>query len=100
MGASNLVQVFFDTEYTREGQNTTLISIGLVTEHHSLYIEFNDYDERQTDQWLRKNVLNKLEGKDQVSSDEGINMLQKMTLLSVCESTTGIGPVGSASLSQ
>ncbi len=77
MRPSNFVQVFFDTEFTRNGQNTTLISIGLVTEHHSLYLEFNDYDERQTDQWLRENVLNKLEGKDQVSSDEGRRILEE-----------------------
>jgi len=44
------MKIFFDTEFTGLHQNTTLISIGLVTEQeHSFYAEFDDYDKSQVD---------------------------------------------------
>jgi len=56
-----MLKVFFDTEFTGLHQNTTLISIGLVSERgDTFYAEFNDYDESQCDEWIRKNVLSKL----------------------------------------
>lgn len=67
-------KLFFDTEFTGLHQNTTLISIGIVSEHgHKFYAELNDYDESQVDDWLRENVINKLQfveppvGQDQYS---------------------------------
>ncbi len=63
-------KVFFDTEFTKSGQNTTLISIGFVTEDgEELYVELNDYDQRQVTPWLKENIISLLEGKG-VSSDE------------------------------
>ena len=39
------MKVFFDTEFTGLHRNTTLISIGLVSEDgRTFYAEFNDYD--------------------------------------------------------
>lgn len=54
-------KVFFDCEFTGLRQNTTLISIGLVTENNkTFYAEFTDYDESQVDDWLRHTVIDKL----------------------------------------
>lgn len=47
-----------DTEFTGLKQNTTLISIGMVSEDsRELYCELNDYDESQLDDWLIDNVI-------------------------------------------
>ncbi len=52
------MKVFFDTEFTGLHRNTTLISIGLVSEdRRTFYAEFNDYDRSQLNDWLRHNVL-------------------------------------------
>jgi hypothetical protein len=52
------MKVFFDTEFTGLHQNTTLISIGLVTENGStFYAELLDYDKSQVDNWIQENVI-------------------------------------------
>lgn len=54
-------KIFFDCEFTGLHKNTTLISIGMVTDHgHTFYAELIDYDESQIDQWLQENVIDKL----------------------------------------
>jgi len=56
-------RVFFDTEFTRGGQNTTLVSIGFVSEcGRNLYLELSDYESTQVTPWLEKNILSLLEG--------------------------------------
>lgn len=51
-------RVFFDCEFTGLRQDTTLISIGLVSEDwKKFYAEFTDYDPSQVDDWIRQNVL-------------------------------------------
>lgn len=61
-------KLFFDTEFTGLHQNTTLISIGIVSEHgHKFYAELNDYDQSQVNDWLRENVINKLQFVDQMA---------------------------------
>ena len=51
-------KVWFDTEFTGLHKNTTLISIGLVSEEgHTFYAEFTDYDKKQITPWLETNVL-------------------------------------------
>lgn len=56
-------KIFFDTEFTGLHQNTTLISIGCVSENDDLfYGEFTDYDKSQIDDWLKDNVLAHLMG--------------------------------------
>lgn len=53
--------IFFDTEFTGLHKNTTLISIGLVSEcGKTFYAEFTDYDKSQVDDWIKENVINKL----------------------------------------
>lgn len=52
------MKVFFDTEFTGLHQNTTLISIGLVSEDgKTFYAELTDYDKSQVDDWIRNNVI-------------------------------------------
>jgi hypothetical protein len=54
-------KIFFDTEFTGLHQDTTLISIGLVSEcGKTFYAEFTDYDKTQIDEWLQTNVLDNL----------------------------------------
>ena len=54
-------KIFFDTEFTGLHQNTTLISIGLVSEcGKSFYAELVDYDKTQIDEWLQTNIVDKL----------------------------------------
>ena len=55
-------KVFFDTGFTGLHKDTTLISIGLVTDTgETFYAELNDYDESQVDEWIRCNVIDRLE---------------------------------------
>lgn len=54
-------KVFFDTEFTGLHQNTTLISIGMVTdEGKTFYAECGDFDHLQIDFWLKENILKNL----------------------------------------
>lgn len=42
-------------------KNTTLVSIGLISEdRRTFYAELTDYDEKQCDDWIKKNVLENL----------------------------------------
>ena len=55
------MKIFMDTEFTGLHQNTTLISIGLVSEcGKTFYAELTDYDKSQIDEWLQENVIKNL----------------------------------------
>ena len=55
------MKLFFDTEFTGLHKNTTLISIGIVSEDgRTFYCELNDYNESQVNDWIRENVIPKL----------------------------------------
>jgi hypothetical protein len=55
-------RLFFDTEFTGLHQETTLISIGIVSEENQrFYAEFTDYDENQVDDWVESNVIQRLQ---------------------------------------
>lgn len=59
-------KIFFDCEFTGLHQNTTLISIGFVSEcNKTFYAEFTDYDKNQLDDWLQENVINNLTMSDE-----------------------------------
>ncbi len=63
--------IFIDTEFTGEKQNTTLISIGIVTlDKKKLYITLSDYDKSQVTPWVKKNVLSKIDEKNSIKSKE------------------------------
>lgn len=55
------MKIFFDTEFTGLHKDTTLISIGLISEdNRTFYAELTDYDESQCDDWIKENVLKHL----------------------------------------
>ena len=55
------MRIFFDCEFTGLHQQTTLISIGLVSENgRSFYAEFDDYDDSQVNEWIQQHVIDKL----------------------------------------
>lgn len=63
------MKIFFDTEFTGLHKDTTLISIGLISDEGFIfYAEFNDYDKSQIDGWLQTNVIDNLllDGKEMV----------------------------------
>lgn len=52
------MKLFFDTEFTGLHKETTLISIGIVSEDgRKFYAEFSDYDKEQCDDWIKDNVI-------------------------------------------
>jgi len=55
------MRIYFDTEFTGLHQNTTLISIGMISETgKKFYAEFYGYDKAQIDPWLQENVVDNL----------------------------------------
>ena len=55
------MKLFFDTEFTGLHKNTTLISLGIVSEDgKNFYAEFTDYDRSQLNYWLKENVIKNL----------------------------------------
>ena len=55
------MKIFFDTEFTGLHKNTSLISIGMISEdNRQFYAELTDYDEKQCDGWIVSNVLEHL----------------------------------------
>lgn len=55
------MRVYLDTEFSGLHKDTTLVSIGLVSESgHTFYAELTDYDETQIDDWLQENVIDNL----------------------------------------
>lgn len=58
---TKVTKIFFDCEFTGLHQNTTLISIGLISDcGKEFYAEFTDYNKSQVDDWIKNNVINKL----------------------------------------
>lgn len=55
------MKIFFDTEFTGLRQDTTLISIGLISETgDTFYAEFTDFDRSMCDDWIEENVIKNL----------------------------------------
>lgn len=58
------MNLFFDSEFTGLHQNTTLISIGIISEDgRTFYGEFIDYDREQVTDWIQENVIENLKYK-------------------------------------
>ena len=70
MSSTTRLKIFFDTEFTGLRQNTSLISIGLITDRsageRTFYAELHDFDITQIDEWIRENVLKNLSYKDKL----------------------------------
>ena len=55
------MRLFFDTEFTGLRKDTTLISIGIVSEDaRKFYAELTDYNENQCNKWINENVVKNL----------------------------------------
>ena len=51
-------KIFYDSEFTGLHQDTTLISLGIISEcGKQFYAEFIDYDDLQVDDWLEEHVI-------------------------------------------
>jgi hypothetical protein len=54
----NKTILFFDQEFSGLHKNTTLISLGIVSDcGKTFYCELNDFDRSQCDDWINKNVI-------------------------------------------
>ncbi len=52
------MNIYFDTEFTGLVPNTTLISLGCITEFgETFYAEFTDYNKDLCDDWIKENVI-------------------------------------------
>lgn len=55
------MNLYFDTEFTGLHKDTTLISIGIISENNKVfYAQLNDYYKYQCDEWINNNVINNL----------------------------------------
>lgn len=60
-----MTRIYFDTEFTGLHKDTTLVSIGMISDTgETFYAELSDYAKLQVDDWLKCNVIDKLEYKD------------------------------------
>lgn len=72
------MNLYFDTEFTGLHKDTTLISIGLISEDgRSFYAELNDYNKSQIDEWLKENVINNLRFSPPKKGDMEHNLMQR-----------------------
>lgn len=57
-----MTKIYYDSEFTGLHKDTTLISIGLISEcgTKTFYAEFLDYDKSQVDDWIQNNVIDNL----------------------------------------
>lgn len=70
--------VFIDNEFTGIHAITTLISVGLVTlEGESLYVTLNDFNEDQVSEWVKDNVLGKINTSESISSLTACGVIQE-----------------------
>ena len=59
------MMLYFDTEFTGLHKNTTLISLGIISDSNKVfYAEFTDYDKSQVNEWITKNVIQNLKFND------------------------------------
>ncbi|MGL5718069.1 MAG: 3'-5' exoribonuclease domain-containing protein [Paraclostridium sp.] len=64
------MKIFLDTEFTGLHRNTTLISVGIVTDKgDTFYAELTDYDKKQINPWLEEHVINNLMMKNEREGD-------------------------------
>lgn len=55
------MRFYFDTEFTGLHQDTTLISIGIVSEFgQTFYAELTDFDNSQVNDWIQEHVIDNL----------------------------------------
>ena len=61
------MKLFFDTEFTGLQKDTSLISLGIVTENDQcFYAKFTDYNTNQVNDWIEENVIENLNLTDEI----------------------------------
>lgn len=61
MAVLNKTKIYYDAEFTGLTKDTSLISIGFVTDTNDyFYAEFTDYNQSKVDGWLRQHVIDNL----------------------------------------
>lgn len=56
------MKYFYDTEFIEDGETIDLVSIGIVAEDGRTYYAIStQFDEEKADDWVKKNVISKLE---------------------------------------
>jgi len=66
---NDIYEIFFDTEFTGLRQDTSLISIGCITENSEVfYFENIEYNRDQVDHWIKNNVIENLEFLDKIDN--------------------------------
>jgi len=64
------MKIFFDTEFTGLHANTTLISIGMISDNNrKFYAELTDFSREQLDDWIKDNVISNLMFKSIINKD-------------------------------
>ena len=64
------MKTFLDMKFTGLHQNTTLISIGMISEFGDTFnMELNVYDKSQVDEWIQENVIENLYLVDKYKDD-------------------------------
>lgn len=78
------MKIFFDAEFTGLCKNTSLISLGMISENeYKFYAEFSDFNKNLIDDWISCNVMHQLKYKDKtdyyelVKINNGFNMYCK-----------------------
>lgn len=72
------MNLYFDSEFTGLHKNTTLVSIGIVSDDNRFfYAELNDYDKAQIDEWLKDNVINNLRFSPPKNNEREYNVMSR-----------------------
>lgn len=80
----NPLRVYFDMEFTGLKQNTTPISIGLISEFgDTFYAEFTDYDKKDVNEWLSQNVIDKLKLTASYNNEPHPRILSRKQIISI-----------------
>lgn len=79
MKFNDKLKIYYDAEFTGLHRNTSLISIGLVSDTGSyFYAEFTDYDEKQVNDWIRENVIDNLLYNNESNFVKRVNVKQSI----------------------
>lgn len=85
------MKIFLDSEFTGLRQDTTLISIGLVTEKgRQFYAEFTDFDRFQVDDWIQSNVIGNLNYTDSIDPKKTIQRFTEGAHVGIAGNTEGV----------
>ena len=78
--SDQIMNLYFDTEFTGLHKETTLISIGIISEEgDKFYAELTDYSRDQVDTWINENVIANLVLSGKVKTNDNILYKNKET---------------------